>query len=290
VTSQVVILFSNASQIGKESTEGLGGDRIEFTVTGSDIIDFSFLDDMFDYAVLIRVNKYEPVYEIVNTDGFFTIAGIEEQFNKRQIKDKEYNLLYGSESAELFSIDSFLYNGRKTKPYGMFTSEHIGMNYMLFLVNNNYEYLSANTFLILGNTTDIIFERIVDELGRKNVKKIESAYSKISDHIGIREDAILLIAISIFLVLGSLIMLIYWWSLQFEDIKTVSHYFGLVNANTYIIRAFSIIIFLADAVILLLMRKREILYIVSTLVIVNITSILLLLPIVYNKKEERYNA
>lgn len=250
--TRILSLFMDARDIENQTTEGFGKEKREFTFESHKEIDFSFLNEYKDesYAILIRMDEYEPLYALVATENYLFIEEDNKYFSINDVQDKEIHFICGQHAGDLFNLNPFIYNDVEADNLGIFeapSQANIGMEYMIFFICTDSMYLGNNRFILIGddNSVETIYRAIKDKNADSSFVEIESNDTKVMNRekLGKRGSIIIFVALA-FAVL-SLIMIIYWWSMQFEEYERASILIGRKYYLIDVLREFELICIIA---------------------------------------------
>ena len=251
VSFELSDLFIKTEEYKNQSTNGFPEGTIEFMIINTEMIDFSFLNGIRGYALASKLNPYESIYVIKNTEGLFSLKESEHYFSKDEITYQDYIYICGSRGGEIYKTDPFCYGDIVAEEYDTyFYPDNPGMEYMIFLCNNDYNSLTNDRFILFGEEKAIhnVLEKVKEHVGPENVEVLNVSTSLIGHHTEIDEEALYLLLVSLLLIISGLVMIIYWWSLQYDDLKKAALYLGIRNSRMIMIRDFLVIISASDVI------------------------------------------
>ena len=250
--TRIMSLFMDARDIENQSTEGFGKEKREFTFESHKEIDFSFLNEYKDesYAILIRMDEYEPLYALAATENYLFIEEDNKYFSLDDVPDNEIHFICGQHAGDLFNLTPFVYNDVEADNLGIFkapSKANIGMEYMVFFVCTDSMYLENNRFILIGddNSVETIYRAIKERDADNAFVEIESNDTKVMnrENLGKRGSIVILVALA-FAVL-SLIMIIFWWGMQYEEYERACILIGRKYYLIEVLREFELICIIA---------------------------------------------
>jgi len=247
-------LFIKNENVENQTTEGFGTDKIEFVFDTEDKIDFSFLDKLKkeSFAIVLRQSNYEPIYALVYTNNFFK-TDEENCFSLDNLPDDENYYICGEKAGDLFSLNPFIFHDVKFSEAGMYTSSKansIGLEYMIFLCKKNAEYIGKMNFILIGDkkSIDKVFEAICEYDENIKIYKKDFRETRVGDRERIGNEGLATVCICLMFVTLSLILIIYWWNLQFDEYRKACELLGMKKCFKEIFKSFVIALSIGFAI------------------------------------------
>ena len=252
---EVFNLFIRAENIEKQSTEGFGSEKIEFVIDTEAVIDFSFLEQCSKekYAILTRIDNFEPIYGLVYSANYFKSGEDNSFYSNDIIKDDGVYYICGKKAKELFDLNPFIYRGVEIEElyeYESVSNTALGMDYMVFICKKIPQCIGKTNFILIGNNKSIdkVFNEICENTGDTHIYLKDVRDTKVKDRIELDERGNTIVGICVALVVCSLVIIIYWWYLQYKEYERAGILIGKKHYRLEIIRDFATLLFLTFVV------------------------------------------
>lgn len=239
-------LFIKTENVENQTTEGFGTNKIEFVFDTENTIDFSFLDRLKkeSFAIVLRQSNYEPVYELVYSNNFF-MTEENGYFSLDNLPNDDVFYICGERAGELFSLNPFAFHDVKYTEAGVYTlsqGNSLGLEYMIFLCKKDAKFTGRKNYILIGDTKSIdkVFEAVCKYDENIKIYKKDFRETKVGDRERIGDVSLAIICICLLFIALSLVLIIYWWNLQFDEYMKASELLGLRDCFKEVTKSFSI--------------------------------------------------
>lgn len=234
-------MYARASQAGIQSVDALSDVSVQFMVETYDTCDFSFLrEETSEFALLKRLTDSMPIYRVVYANGFFNLAD-GRNFDREDFEKNQAVFICGNRAEEITDVNPFVYSDKEYIRIGtLFNENTIATNYGIFIAGGSAVEGLGKTELILEGCHKRCVERVFSEIADwaekqgYTVRTLDRKESRLNDIYHVSEKGLSIVLLCILFLCSSIILIIYFWLGQYDEMREVYFLIGMRNVEAKI--------------------------------------------------------
>ncbi len=254
---EIAQIYDKANHAGAQSVNALSDVSIQFIVEADDTFDFSFLEEeKQEFALLQRLSDDMPLFRVICTNNFFRDEN-GRTFDKEDFNGNQPVLICGNKAEEIVDVDPLIYNGTEYRKIGVVQNDGtIATEYGVFIAGNGIEYYPGEELILEGankKSVKQVFSQITAWAEKQGytMKILDKIESQVNDIYNVSENGLKIMLLSILTLCSSIVIIIYFWLGQYDEIRKVYFLTGMRNVDLKIYMDYTKVFVLAYICIIL---------------------------------------